>query len=171
MLVFVDDSGDAGFKLGKGSTPYFVIACIIFDDDLEALKTKVAIKEYRRKLRFPDDVEFKFFKSSKNVRKGFLHAVSPFKFRVRAIVIDKSRIRSDELKHNKNSFYSYSIKMVLQHNNNTILDAKVRIDGSGDRVFKRTFLTYLRKQLNSDQKKIMKNCKLTDSKSDEWLFK
>lgn len=169
MLVFIDDSGDAGFKLSKGSTRFFVIACVIFDDDLEALKVKVAIKECRRKLKFPDTVEFKFFKSSDTVKKKFLQAVTPFKFRIRAIVIDKSTIRSDELKYNKNSFYSYVIKLVLQHSNDTIFDAKIRIDGSGDRTFKRSFLTYLRKQLNSKQKIIMKSCKLVDSKSDELI--
>ncbi|HSW88418.1 MAG TPA: DUF3800 domain-containing protein [Candidatus Saccharimonadales bacterium] len=169
MLIFIDDSGDAGFKLDKGSTLFFVIVCVIFDDDLEALKVKVAIKECRRKLRFPDTVEFKFFKSSDEVRKVFLQIVNPFRFRVRAIVIDKSKIRSDELKNNKNSFYSYVIKMVLQHSNDTILNAKIRIDGSGDRAFKKSFLTYLRKQLNSRQKIVMKNCKLIDSKSDELI--
>ncbi|MBI2315295.1 DUF3800 domain-containing protein [Candidatus Daviesbacteria bacterium] len=37
MLVFIDDSGDPGFKLDKGSTSHFIIACVIFEDDLEAL--------------------------------------------------------------------------------------------------------------------------------------
>jgi hypothetical protein len=169
MLVFIDDSGDAGFKLEKGSTPFFVISCVIFDDDLEALKVKVAIKEYRRQLKFPDTVEFKFYKSSDDVRKLFLETVNPFVFRVRTIVVDKSKVRSRELINNKNSFYSYVIKMVLQHSNNTILNAKIRIDGSGDRVFKKSFLTYLRKQLNSKQKMIIKNCKFVDSKSDELI--
>ena len=39
-----DDSGDPGFKLGRGSTDYFAIATVFFDDDLDAeemaLKTK-----------------------------------------------------------------------------------------------------------------------------------
>ena len=107
MLVFIDDSCDAGFKLNKGSTPFFVIACVIFDDELEALKSKVAIKKLKRKLKFPDSMEFKFYKSSDEVRKIFLETIKPSKFRIRAIVIDKAKIRSNELKHNKNSFYSY----------------------------------------------------------------
>lgn len=36
MLVFIDDSGDPGFKIEKGSSSVFVIALVIFDDDLEA---------------------------------------------------------------------------------------------------------------------------------------
>ena len=54
----------------------------------------------------------------------------------------------------------------MRHSNDTILNAKVRIDGSGDRVFRQKFLTYLRQQLNSQQRQIMKNCRLVNSKTD-----
>lgn len=165
MLVFIDDSGDAGFKLDKGSSEFFVISAVIFDDDLEAEKTAIAIKELRRKLKFPDDVEFKFNKSSKKTRKEFLEAVASYKFRIRSIVVDKKLIYSHELKNDKNSFYSYTIKSLLKYNNNSILGASIKIDGSGDRIFRKNFLAYLRKQLNSKQSKIIKNCKLSDSKS------
>jgi hypothetical protein len=164
MLVFIDDSGDPGFKVDKGSSPIFVISCVIFQDELEAEKAAVAIKEYRRKIKFPDTVEFKFNKSSKKIREGFLRAVKPFSFAVRSLVILKKLIKSEELRHNKNSFYSYAIKLLLQHNDGSILEAKVRIDGSGDRLFRRSFTNYLRKQLNSQERNIMKDCKLIDSK-------
>ena len=32
MLVYVDESGDAGLKISQGSSPYFVVALIVFDD-------------------------------------------------------------------------------------------------------------------------------------------
>lgn len=164
MLVFIDDSGDPGFKLDRGSSPIFVISCVIFNDELEAEKTAVAIKEYRRKIKFPDTVEFKFNKSSKKVRVGFLKAINSLSFKVRSLIIVKKIIQSEELKHNKNSFYSYAIKLLLSHNGGYIVDAKVRIDGSGDRIFRRSFIAYLRKQLNSKERNIMKDCKLFDSK-------
>lgn len=163
MLVFIDDSGDPGFKLDKGSSAFFVIALVIFDDELEAEKTAIAIKELRRDLGFPDNIEFKFFKSSRNVREKFLRKICNFKFRVRAIVIEKSLIRSQELRNSKNSFYSYAIKSVLKHNGGIIKNANLKIDGSGDRVFRKSFLGYLRRQLNSEEKQIMKSCKLVDS--------
>lgn len=165
MLVFIDDSGDPGFKIGKGSSLVFVIACIIFDDELEAEKTALAIKEFRRELKFPDSVEFKFSKSSKEIRVKFLHAVNGYKFKIRCLVIKKELIRSQELRSNKNSFYSYAIKLLLEHNDGSIFDAKIRIDGSGDRVFRKSFTAYLRKQLNSNQRKIIQDCKLVDSRS------
>ena len=65
MLVFVDDSGDSGFKFNKGSSPYFVIACVIFDDILEAERASLAIKMLRRDLGLSDNHEFKFTKAVK----------------------------------------------------------------------------------------------------------
>jgi len=165
MLVFIDDSGDAGFKLGKGSSEFFVISAVIFDDNLEAEKTAVAIKELRRELKFSDNVEFKFNGSRKDIRENFLSAINNFNFKVRSLVVDKKLIRSDELKNNKDSFYSYAIKMLLKYSNNSIINASIKIDGSGDRIFRKTFLSYLKKQLNSKQNKVIKCCRLVDSKS------
>jgi hypothetical protein len=164
MLVFIDDSGDAGFKLDKGSSKFFVIGLVIFDDKLEAEKTAVAIKELKRNLGFPEDVEFKFFKSKNSVREKFLQTICKFNFKIRCLVVNKSKIHSHELQNNKNSFYSYIIKMVLKHSGGSILDAKIKIDGSGDRIFRRSFLSYLRRELNTNDCKIMHNCKLVDSK-------
>lgn len=36
MLVFVDESGDAGLKLQEGSSKYFVVTLIIFEENEEA---------------------------------------------------------------------------------------------------------------------------------------
>jgi len=169
MLVFIDDSGDAGFKIDKGSSGFFVISAVIFDDNLEAEKTAIAVKELRRELFKRDDVEFKFHKSSQEIRIKFLECVKKYKFRVRCLIVDKGNIHSPELKGNKDSFYSYIIKTMLKYSNQTIFDAKIRIDGSGDRIFRRSLISYLRRELNSKEKKVLKNCKLVDSKSDSLI--
>ncbi len=43
MLIFIDDSGDTGIKFDRGSSRFFVISLLIFDDNLEAEKMSVAI--------------------------------------------------------------------------------------------------------------------------------
>lgn len=164
MLVFIDDSGDPGFKTEKGASEFFIISLVIFEDELEAEKTALAIKELRRSLGFPDDVEFKFNKSRKDVREKFLSSINKLSFKIRSLVIDKSKIYSDELRNNKSSFYSYAIKTILKYSSKSIFNAKVKIDGSGDRVFRKNFLGYLRTQLGSGQQKIIKNCRLVDSR-------
>ncbi len=97
MLVFIDDSGDPGFKIEKGSSKVFVIALVIFDDNLVAEETAVALKKLRRDLKFPDTVEFKFHKSRKNVKEKFLQTCSKFTFRIRAVVVKKDVIHSNYL--------------------------------------------------------------------------
>lgn len=166
MLIFIDDSGDPGFKMNKGSSEFFVIALLIFDDNLEAEKMAVAVKELRRSLKLSDYEEFKFNKSNDRIREAFLKMIIAFSFRIRCLVIDKKQIYSYELKSKKESFYAYFIKEVLKYSNNTILEARIRIDGSGDREFKKQFFTYLRKELNAHDRNIMKNCKMVDSKAD-----
>jgi len=147
MLVFLDDSGDPGFKVGKGSSPCLVIALVIFDDTLVAEKCAVAIKELRRSLGYGDAHEFRFNKCSKADRLAFLARVSTFQFRVRAIVMNKSRVYGVELRRSKESFYNYTIKMVLKHNRGTIRNARLKLDGHGDRSLRRQLLVYLRREL------------------------
>ncbi|MCX6810427.1 MAG: DUF3800 domain-containing protein [Candidatus Berkelbacteria bacterium] len=166
MLVFIDDSGDPGFKVGKGSSCAFVICCVIFDDELEAEKTAVCIKELKRELKKNDKYEFKFNKSSKGYRLKFLSAIKKFNFRIRAIIMTKEVIYSDELKNNKTSFYNYTIKTVLKHSSGKIKNAKIRLDGHGDRVFRRELLAYLRRSLNDVDKKMIKNLRFRDSGRD-----
>ncbi len=166
MLVFIDDSGDPGFKFDKGSTSHFIISMVIFDDELEAEKTAVAIKELKRKIGFSDQTEFRFFKTNNRYKIEFLNTIAKFDFRIRCLVVDKTKIYSPELKGNKNSFYAYFIKEVLKNNNDTIINAKIRLDGGGSREFRKTFLTYLRRELNSKDKKVIQNFKMVDSKRD-----
>lgn len=54
MLVFLDDSGDPGFKLDRGSSAFFVIACVIFEDKLDAEEVSLTMKRYRRELGWAD---------------------------------------------------------------------------------------------------------------------
>ncbi len=164
MIVFIDDSGDPGFNIAGGASAYFAVACVIFDDELVAEETALAIKKYRRKIGFPDTVEFKFAKSRNEIRKGFLQTIAKFDFRIRAVVVNKSIIRSEELKHSKDSFYNYFIKQVLLHNKGTLKNSKIRLDGHGDRLFRRNMTVYLRRELNVSQRKVMKNLRLVNSK-------
>ena len=167
MLIFIDDSGDPGFKVAKGSTEYFIICLVIFDDPLEAEETALKIKKLRRELNLSDNFEFKFNKCRKEFRCQFLDVIRSSKFRVRAIVMDKSKIYGEELRRSRESFYGYAIKMVLKHHSGTIRNAKLRLDGHGNRKFKQAFNTYLRKELNSQAngtEKVFLDLKFVDSK-------
>ena len=167
MIIFIDESGDSGFKIQKGSSSHFVISLVIFDDTLEAEKTAIKIKEFKRAKKLSDYYEIKFNKLKKSLKIEFLETIKDSKFRVRSIVVEKEIIYSTALQTDKRKYYSFFLKKVLEKNNNTILNAKLRLDGLGEREFKKAMTSYLRRELNHDiSNKIMDNLKFVDSKKD-----
>ncbi|OGY22963.1 MAG: hypothetical protein A2172_03460 [Candidatus Woykebacteria bacterium RBG_13_40_15] len=164
MLVFIDDSGDPGFKIDKGSTKVFVIALVVFDDDLEAEKTSLAIKELRRKLKVSDFYEFKFNKTNKKFKDLFFETVKTYKFRIRAIVAGKQNIRSSHLRNNKENFYNYIIMQVLKHSSGSIKNARLKFDKRGEKELRDQLRTYLSRELDNKSKKIFKDLKFVESR-------
>ena len=164
MIIFIDESGDPGFQIHRGSSPVFVIALVIFDDELEAEKCAVALKDFRRRLKFPDTVEFKFHKSRHIIKKGFLETATSFKFRVRAIIAKKEKILSLKLKTDKETFFNYLVRMVLQNHNDTIKMAKLKFDRRGEKLLRNQLRIYLSRELDNKNNKIFKNLKFVDSK-------
>lgn len=164
MLVFIDDSGDPGFQVQKGSSSVFVIALVVFDDNLEAEKTSVAIKELRRKLKVSDKYEFKFNKSEKEFKDAFFEDVSPFKFRIRAIAVKKDVIYSQRLKNYKESFYNYVIMQVLRQSKGYIKNAKLKFDKRGEKTIRDELRVYLSRELDNKNSNIFTDLKFVDSK-------
>lgn len=147
MLVLIDESGDPGFKIVRGSSSHFVVAMVVFDDNAEAERTSTAIANLRERLRVKP--EFKFAKSADVVRDAFFASICTFNFTVRALVVDKAAIYSERLRETPDWFYNYFLRMMLAHDDGTLDGARVKIDGSGDREFRRSLTTYLRHQLQA----------------------
>lgn len=163
MLVFIDDSGDPGFRISKGSSKVFVIAMIIFDDDLEAEKTSLAIKELRRELGVSDYFEFKYNKADKIFRNKFFTKIKHFKFRVRAIVVSKQVIYSPKLQTEKESFYNYIIMQVLKKSR-SIKGARLKFDKRGEKAIRDQLRVYLSRELDNKKNSIFKDLKFVDSR-------
>lgn len=163
MLVLIDESGDPGFKLTKGSTSHFVAAMVIFRDFAQAEACSQAIKDLRPRL--PHSGEFKFNKSSVKVKDEFFAAVGPYDFEVWALVVDKSLIHSENLRRNDDKFYNYFVKQLLGCDAK-LSDARVKIDGSGDREFKQQLQRYLKQSLRAGT---VKSVKFADSQKDDLI--
>lgn len=144
MLVFIDESGDPGFELQRGATPIFAAAMVLFSNGEDALTTETVIRDTQQRLKvWP---EFKFNKSRNEVRDDFFSAVRGCPFAVRAIVVRKEIIHSPWLKTNKEDFYRYFIRQMMVHDDGALQQARVIIDGSGDRAFRQMLKLKLRRQ-------------------------
>lgn len=145
--MFIDESGCPGFKLNQGSTSHFAIAMTIFKQRSEAEKASETIKTLRNKLRVKP--EFKFSKSSNDIRDAFFQAINNIDFLVRALVVEKNYVYSTHLRGSKESFYNFFVRNLMQYDNGLLSNASVKIDGSGNREFQQAMKTYLRQQLSS----------------------
>lgn len=164
MLVLIDESGCSGFKLGKGSTPRFVVGMVVFHDYVEAERASRGIADARAALRVKP--EFKFSKCSDWARDGFFRAVDTYAFQVRALVIDKAKIYSPHLRSNPDSFYNYFVQLLVGRSGGALIGANVKIDGSGDREFKRALSVYLRREVGPGK---IGKLRFSDSRQDNLI--
>ncbi len=148
MLIYIDESGDAGFKTNQGSSKCLVVCLVCFNSQALAEEATQAIQTVRSELGWPSHVEFKFSKTKHEIREKFLRAVAGIPFEICAIVMQKDLIRSEHLRSNKDDFYRYTVKHGLGSATSLIEGADIFIDGSGDRVFKKEFSAYLRKEFS-----------------------
>ena len=145
MIVYIDDSGDAGFKFHRGSSTHFVLALVCFETDADAERTAARIDRLRGTLGFSSQMEFKFNKSTRAVREQFLRRLAGAPFTIRSLVIDKPALADPRLMGGKRAFYETAVREVVQRNQEVLAAARVRIDGKADKIQRQRMQTDLRR--------------------------
>jgi len=122
QLIFIDDSGDPGLK--KGSSRYFIIACVVFDNEAEAAFAAAIMGVKKTRLGWPDKVEFKFHQNQKKHILDLYNKLKDVRFKVVATIIDKSTLDKTV---KPGTLYNETIRdtLLLCKPNG----AKVRLDG------------------------------------------
>lgn len=144
MLGFFDESGDPGLKIGGGSSRYFVVALVTFDDDAVALACDRRIDRLRVDLRLPSRYEFHFGKNSRKVREAFLQAVQPFDFRYHLFALDKEPGKLRGFSLNPNDLYQYTAGLVFENASYHLSAAIIVMDKRGDKKFRDELFRHLR---------------------------
>ncbi len=107
MYVYLDESGDTGFKFRNGSSRYFVIALLLVDDPLPLHQ---AVHDLRLRLNKSESYEFKFMRTHHDGRIAFFQAIKSFTFQVYALVVDKMNLESPT-QWTKESLYNSLVKL------------------------------------------------------------
>ncbi len=143
MLVFIDESGDAGTKLDRGSSELFVMALVVFADHQEAQRCVEAIASLRSERGLSKDFEFHYAENSARQREGFLQTIQEFAFHSHVLAVDKRRLV--ELRGVVGeSLYMWTLRETLEFAKASLTDAQVVIDGAGSRHFRRSLAGQLR---------------------------
>lgn len=158
QLVFIDESGDPGFK--ANSSQNFAFALIIFEKSHDAEETEFAIQQAAVRSRHLS--EFKYSKTCNKVKDVFFEEIANCQFRAKVLYVNKMLVTSSELRSNANKFYNYFLKQVLTHAN--LKKASVKLDGKKDAV-KMELVNYIRTQAGDTVSKI----KYEDSKNNRLI--
>lgn len=128
-FIYIDDSGDGGFKIGKGSSSYFVLAACVFKEgkELEHLSSVMNECALRNRLKLP---EFKYSKlKNRAIADELFDLIEEIDFSVRILEVEKSRIWSRRLRGSSAEFKTEMHRQLLTHFHGVIHGAKVFIDG------------------------------------------
>ena len=167
MLVFIDESGDSGLKINQGSSHFFTVSLVMFEDNDEASACDQRIKLLKKELGLAEDYEFHFKRNSDKVRRSFLAAMAPYSFFYYGIVINKNPDKLwGEGFRNKESFYKYACGLVFENAKEKLEQASVVIDASGSLDFKHQLAKYLRRKTGGG---IIKKVKMQRSEGNNLL--
>jgi len=92
--------------------------------------------------------EFKFSRCHPNIRDEFFRQMASMPFSTRALVVDKRRVYSPQLRGGTDYLYSHFVRMLFEHDNNRLEGARVKIEGTGSHKFVRALEVYLRQRLS-----------------------
>jgi len=148
MLVFIDESGDAGMQNRPGSSEFFVMVAVLFEEREEATKCDQAIAGLRRTLTRSGNKEYKFNTCNREEREEFFRGVAKLNFRYVAIVINKQALYGPGFKF-KDSFYKYTAKLLFDNARQYLTESTVILDGCGDREFRQQLEIYVKKNVNA----------------------
>lgn len=150
MLVFLDESGDCGFKFDSGSSELFTCVGVFFADAFAASACDRGIDELRGKLNLKRDFEFHFTNCHDNIRRRFLNAVRQEQFTYHGFILNKRQLAPGSFR-NKQAFYDNVVGWVCENARPLMNDAKVVIDECGDREFRRRLATALKRRMNDEE--------------------
>jgi Protein of unknown function (DUF3800) len=155
MLVFVDESGDPGTKGRKGSSEFFIVTAVLFNENDAAQACDDRIENIRAELRMNPKSEFHFNKCCEDHRTHFLQGISGMDFFYISFVLNKAKLYGPGFAY-KESLYKYATRLLFENCKPHLKKASITIDKSGDREFNNELQRYLKRMINTDLEVISK---------------
>lgn len=162
QILIADESGDTGLTEKVGTSRYFTVGLVFFDDLEESKKCSDHIEVLKTELNVKD--EFKFTKLTSEKKVKFLKGIMNFEWYYFGVTIDKQELLRQG-SFDETSFYKYACSLAFTLCIPYLDQVIVVIDGSGSREFQQGFKTYLQKRLNQRIRKF----KIEDSKKNNLI--
>lgn len=165
MFVYLDETGDTGFKFDKGSSRFFLVTILLTSDPVPL---NGEIEAFRLNNRFSIDHEFKFYSSPDSVRERFLRLLLKHECMIRCLVVDKHLLTKGHMR-DKEIFYNYLTKMLLKYDGGRLDDARLILDRRDQKKSKQGLGPYIRRELNRGEIRKIRDIKYHDSRRDNLI--
>jgi hypothetical protein len=144
----LDESGDTGFRIGRGSSEFFVLTLLLIDDPLPL---QVAIDDLRHDLGFPRLTEFKFNKSRGPIRERFLRIIAAHELAIYAVVVNKLLLLGRPELRQIGDFYDFVARVALLWHRDALSNTLLVLDERAkSKQVQRATNAYLRHAVNTD---------------------
>jgi hypothetical protein len=129
VYVFMDESGDAGGNVRKGASSHFVLAMV---ETTAPENLREELRRLRAALHLPATFEFRYHDTRKVVlRAAFFVLLRSLDLRVRAAVVDKTRL-PDDFDFTQQWLYSFVVgNLVMRASPDELDEAILIVDGQG----------------------------------------
>lgn len=165
IFVYLDESGDTGFKFDKGSSRFFVVTILVTSDPVPL---NAEIEAFRHEYRFPENHEFKFYSSPDSVRSQFLRLLLKHECLVRCLIVDKHVLNQTRVR-NDGDLYSTVVGLLLQYGREWLIDTRLVLDRRAQKTKRDSLALSLRREMNHDGIRRIRDIKYHESHRDNLL--
>lgn len=163
--LWIDESGDGGFKFEKGSSGFLVLAAVyVRDGGIETIEK--SLMDVRNGLNYSQDHEFKFSRCKNDVKEKLLRTLIGLSIQYKAIVVDKQGMAASVFRTRPHQLYAESIKRLLYDNDPPLKNAAMIIDEATAKVHQKEFNHILKQHLS---KNMVQKIRQTRSQSDSMI--
>jgi len=145
--LWIDESGDCGFKFDKGSSRFLVITAIYLIN-ADANKINKLTDQLKSKLKLSKDYEFKFSRCPDKNKKEFFKIISKLPIQYKAIFVNKRQLRMPVLKSQPQQLYCELVRRLLYDNNPSLEKSILVIDEASAKIHHKEFNRVLKKYLS-----------------------
>lgn len=164
--LWIDESGDCGFKFDRGSSRFLLITAIYLIGENKINNIEEMVSELKTKLKLTKDYEFKFSRCKNEFKKEFFEIIVKLPLQYKAIIVDKKILKPSDLRFQPQQLYCELVRRLLYDNNPPIEKAILIIDEAVAKIHHKEFNRVLKKYLS---KNIVKKIRQKRSKNDIFI--
>lgn len=149
--LWIDESGDCGFKFDRGSARFLVIAAVyLIDGNMTENDIEKVTNELKSKLHLTQDYEFKFSRCKDKFREEFFKVIIDLPLQYKAVIVDKKTLAMPALISQPQQLYCELVRRLLYDNNPPLEKALLIVDEVMAKIHHKEFNRVLKKYLSKN---------------------